>query len=148
MRKILPVMVLLCLFTSIVVPISANEDNMPLPPRQDTEFDKDCPDNLVMPDEWGEVVILDNPEGTIGLPDMDGDGVPDDEDFCPTVPGDKENRCPSGENGGDAEFVGDTVDDTGTEEGDTGFPITIASILAGVVLAAIVVIGMAVRRKR
>ena len=185
MKKFLPVMVLLCLFVSIAVPISADDSDMDLPPREgydestekgdrsddyvkpdeygevyilaDPEvelydeddqkgFDEDLeiPDNLVTPDEWGEVVILDNPmEG-----DMDGDGVPDEEDSCPTVAGEGENGCPIGDEGNGAEVIICPLDGEETEESSKGFPVTIVSIIAGIVLAAIVVVGMTVRKKK
>lgn len=175
MKKIVPALVLLCLFASIVAPISADEGQGELPSRDggDNDFE-DYPDNLVMPDEWGEVVILSNPETElweeddqrgydeeplispfdpgydtnefIGIEgDMDGDGVPDEEDACPTVPGDDGNGCPSTENGGDAELISPNPNSV---EEDGGFPLTMASVLAGAILAVIVVIGMTVRRKR
>ncbi|HOP09174.1 MAG TPA: hypothetical protein PLC12_03045, partial [Candidatus Methanofastidiosa archaeon] len=61
MKKILPLMVLLCLFGSFAVPISANDEDPGLTTMIDVERDS-CPDDLVMPEEWGEVVILANPE--------------------------------------------------------------------------------------
>nr|HOP09530.1 hypothetical protein [Candidatus Methanofastidiosa archaeon] len=100
------------------------------------------PENLVSPGEDGEVVIMENPEGG----DMDGDGVPDDRDECPTVPGDAWNGCPTDENGNIEKVIGIT-DDINTGEG-TGFPVTIVSVVAGIILGAIVVIGMTVRRKK
>jgi len=142
------------------------------------EYDQEEFDNLVEPDVWGEVNIVSMPDEPIypedgmkdfeGEPliapydpdlcigieltedDWDGDGVPNDLDSCPTVYGTDGNGCPEGEDGemseNDAVITPNPQDmEGGVEKGPS---MTFVSIIAGLLLAAVLIVGMAFKKKR
>lgn len=177
MKRILSILVVLCLLSTIIVPAAADEDVV-LPPRDDgNTTDYEIYDDLVMPKTGakGDAFILSDPNDSLfdednqkefeGEPliapynpelsdvvesseeDWDGDGVPNDEDSCPTVYGEGEHGCPIGDDGTEAEVFVVEGDEVETED-DNGVSLSVVSIVAGVLLAFFLIVGIAIKKKK